>query len=83
MAVEIGTRWGCGSRHSVRQRMCQGKQPIEDVTVDGVTYPAIWIAEGLADAMERQKPEWLFSYYQCLFCPHMHIGRIARRQEAI
>lgn len=52
-------------RRSARQRMCEGKRGYDDIV----------IAEGMCDAMERQFPQFEFTYYQCLFCPLMHVGR--------
>lgn len=50
---------------SARERMCEGKRGYDDIR----------IADGMCDAMARQFPEFEFTYYQCLFCPLMHVGR--------
>lgn len=68
-------------RKSAKDRMCRGKVGIDDVVVDGTTYRAIVIADGICDAMQRQFPKYRYSYYSCLFCPFMHVGRIGRNGE--
>jgi hypothetical protein len=45
--------------------MCEGKLGYDDIA----------IAEGMCDAMARQFPQFEFTYYQCLFCRFMHVGR--------
>lgn len=52
-------------RRTARQRMCEGKQGYDDIAE----------ADGMCDAMARQFPQFEFTYYQCLFCPLMHVGR--------